>query len=249
MFAPLILAIIFFLPLPVMRVYGRNIKDGYKTIFIGVGLVAAGITAVFILARFMGSPIGASIAENLGEVTAVASENPTVVDMMGLGKVAPQERVKVLTEAYTYAFNALPALMLILATLVSYMEYRILVRFTAGGSEPLTALTPIKDFSLPKRAFWGWIIIYAVTAMSVILGVYGSDVLQANVQLLFQFVFQIQGVAVIFFFCSYKKWSSKIGLILSIIFFLTSIGQMLLCLLGFLDLGFGLRKPGWRRRK
>ena len=107
---------------------------------------------------------------------------------------------------------------------------------------PLPMLAPISEFSMPRRAVWGWIFIYLMSMGVALAGFSAGDVLLINSQLLFQFVFQIQGVAVMFYFCKMKKLNNIVPIILCLIVAASAMGQMLLCLLGFMDLGFGLRR-------
>lgn len=63
-----------------------------------------------------------------------------------------------------------------------------------------------------------------------------------SLELLFTFIFSIQGLAVIFFFGYSKKIPKPVVLIVSGIFIFTWLGQTFLFLLGLTDLVLEIRK-------
>ncbi|MFV0516745.1 MAG: DUF2232 domain-containing protein [Aminipila sp.] len=242
MYTLIIFAVLIFLPLPLMASSARKTQDGYKAIFQGVFGVAISMALIFLMATATGHPIGQTISADLQSFCEMAAGNDQFISMLGMGKLSFQERVSLLTQVYTYAINALPATTLVWATVISYFEYMFISKMSKRAKYPLPQLPPLKEFSMPKKALWGWILIYLMTLVVTLIGFMDSNVLQVNVQVLFQFAFQIQGIAVIFYFCDQKRWSKVVAIIICLLFLPTAIGQMLLCMLGFFDLGFGLRR-------
>lgn len=247
MYTLIIFSVLVFLPLPLMASAARKTKKSYRAIFEGVLGVAIAMMLMFIIASATGNPVGRAIASDLQLFCETAASNNQIVSMLGMEKVPLGERVKTLTKVYTYAINALPATMLVWSTIIAYFEYMIISIISRRAKYPLPELTKLKDFSMPKKALWGWILIYLMTFVVTLLGFMDSNILQINIQVLFQFAFQIQGLAVVFYFCDSKKWPKVVAVILCLFFLPTAIGQMLLCMIGFLDLGFGLRKIITRR--
>lgn len=247
MYTLIIFSLLIFLPLPLMASVARKTKNCYKAIFGGVIGVAVALMVLFVIASFTGNPIGQAIASDLQLFSQTAASSNQVITMFRMEDISFEERVNTLTEVYTYAINALPATMLVWATIIAYLEYMLISRMSKNAKYPLPQLGKVKDFSMPKKALWGWILIYLMTFIVVMLDFAGSNVLQINIQVLFQFAFQIQGIAAIFYFCYYKKLPKPVAIISSIAFFFTAIGQMILCVVGFLDLGFGLRKKITKR--
>ena len=242
MYTLIIFSVLFFLPLPLMASAARQTKNGYTAIFQGVIGVAIAMMVMFIIASISGNPVGQAIASDLQTFCETAANNNQLVTMLGMDKISYEERVSTLTKVYTYAINALPATMLVWSTIIAYFEYMFVSGLSKESKYPLPQLAKLKDFSMPKKALWGWILIYLMTFAVTLVGFENSSVLHINVQVLFQFAFQIQGLAVIFYFCHSKRWPKVAAVIISLLFFPTAIGQMLLCMIGFLDLGFGLRK-------
>lgn len=247
MYTLIILAVLIFLPLPLMAASAKKTGNGYRAIFEGVNGIAMAMMLVFILAAATGNPVGSVIAGDLQLFADAAANSSQIVSMLGLEKLSYTERVNTLTSVYTYAINALPAVILVWGTIIAYFEYIIVSKAAVGSKYQLPQLGKFKDFSLPKRALWGWVMIYLLTFAVSLMNFMDTSVLQVNIQILFQFTFQIQGIAVIFHFCDFKKWPKAVPVILSIAFFPTAIGQMILCVMGFMDLGFGLRKAITRR--
>lgn len=242
MYTLIIFSLLVFLPLPVMASTGRKSGSGYRAIFEGVMSVAMAMLLMFCIAAASGHPIGKLIAGDLHIFAEAAAQNEMLVNMLGMEDASASERVAALTSVYTYTINALPAVVLVWCTVLSYFEYRIVSKLSRKMKNPLPMLTPFHEFTLPKTALWGWVLIYLMTLIAVVLDIAGSNVLEANIQVLFQFVFQIQGMAVIFYFCHQKKLPVIVPVLLCALFYPTAIGQLMLSLLGFLDLGFGLRK-------
>lgn len=247
MYTLIIFSVLVFLPLPLMASAARKTNNGYRAIFEGVLGVAIAMMLMFIIASFTGNPVGRAIASDLRLFCETAANSNQIVSMLGMEKVPYNERVNTLTKVYTYAINALPATMIVWSTIIAYFEYMLISRVSRKAKHPLPELAKLKDFSMPKKALWGWILIYLMTFAVTLLGFMDSSVLQINIQVLFQFAFQIQGLAVVFYFCDSKKWPKIVAVILCLVFFPTAIGQMLLCVIGFLDLGFELRKIITRR--
>lgn len=243
----IIFSVLVFLPLPLMASVAKKTGNGYKAVFEGVIGVAITMMFIFIIASVSGNPVGQVIAAELQFFCETAANNNQIVTMLGMETLSFSERVSELTKVYTFAINALPATILVWATIIAYFEYIFISRLSKKAKYPLPILPKFKDFSMPKRALWGWILIYLMTFVVTLIGFMESNVLQVNIQVLFQFVFQIQGLAVIFYFCDFKKWSKIVTVILCLVFLPTVIGQMLLSMMGFLDLGFGLRKIITRR--
>lgn len=242
MYILIIFSVLVFLPLPLMALTSQKTGNAYKAIFQAVIGVAIAMMLIFILASFSGNPVGHIIAAELQSFCETVANNNQIVTMLGMDKLSFDERINELVKIYTYAINALPATLLVWATIIAYFEYMFISRINKKAKYPLPDLPKVKDFSLPKKALWGWVLIYLMTLFFILIGFVESNILQINIQVLFQFVFQIQGIAVIFYFCDYKKWSKVVTIILCLVFLPTIIGQMLLCTMGFLDLGFGLRK-------
>ncbi len=247
MYTLIIFSVLFFLPLPLMASAARRTRNAYKAIFEGVIGVAIAIMILFVVASFAGNPVGQNIAANLNVFSETAAKSDQVVSILHMGDIPFAERVSTLNKVYAYAINALPATMLIWATIIAYFEYMLISKMSEKSRYPLPRLSKLKDFSMPRKALLGWIFIYLMTLIITIFNFTGSNVLQINIQLLFEFAFQIQGIAAVFYFCDFKKWPKISAIIGCLIFFLTAIGQLLLCIIGFLDLGFGLRKIITRR--
>jgi len=74
------------------------------------------------------------------------------------------------------------------------------------------------------------------------MGIIDKDLIMFNLELLFTFIFSIQGLAVIFFIGYSKKLPKIILFIVSGIFILTWIGQTFLFLLGLTDGILNIRK-------
>jgi uncharacterized protein YybS (DUF2232 family) len=74
------------------------------------------------------------------------------------------------------------------------------------------------------------------------MGIIDKSLMMFNLEMLFTFVFSIQGLAVIFYFGHSKKIPKLVLIIVSGIFILTWLGQTFLFLLGLTDVVLDIRK-------
>ena len=241
MYSLIIILVMAILPLPIMVSTARKSGNAYKAVFEGVLSVGVALMMMFMMAASTGNPVGKVLLENVQTICQMAAESSQVASMLGMEDASAMERLTVLTKVYSYAINALPAVIIMCSTVLLYLEYRIMARMTKMAKNPLPMPAPLSEFTMNRMTVWGWVFIYLMSLGVTLMGFPAGDVLQVNTQLLFQFVFQIQGVAVIFFYCKMKKLNDIIPVLLCMFFMASALGQMLLCLLGFLDLGFGLR--------
>lgn len=242
MYILILIACLFFLPLPLMAASVRKGRYGYKAIFDSVVGLAMVMLLLFSIASVTGMPVGETMAKNMKSITEITTETSRLSNMLGISGMDPKEQIEALTKIYTYTINALPGTFIVWGTVISYFEYMILARITAKSRTPFPALTPLKDFSLPKESLLGWCVIYILGMATVMLKLSVGEILFVNIQLIFQLVFEIQGIAVLLYIFAVKKVHKAVPAALTAIMFLTSIGQLILTILGFLDLGLNIRK-------
>ncbi len=238
--------IIFFVtPLIVMASIGKRIKNGYKIIGICVLISSIFLALTFGILSMFGRPLGEFISGNIDRIASTAVHSEEITSMLGFSELSPSERLSKLVEIYTLAVNSVPALLIIILTVISYLEYLLISSFKIGKDKLVSDLLPLRDLTFPKETVWGAIAIYMITfaikSLDVYLGDVG-DVLEINARILFQFLFQIQGISVLLFLIDKKNWHKSIGILIIIVFFMNAIGQMLLSFIGFFEMGFGLRK-------
>ncbi|MBN7773380.1 DUF2232 domain-containing protein [Clostridium aminobutyricum] len=248
MYTLIIFSAVLFLPVPIMVMAARKSGSGYRAILEGVIGVALAMVLFFVIAALNGMPVGQTIAENLQTISENMAANSEFVKLAGLEEQSFTERVSAISQIYTYAINALPAVILSWATIIAYFEYLIISKASLKKKEPLPQLSKFKNFSMPWKALWGWILIYALTWIVVSFGFEQGNVLQINIQILFELAFEIQGMAVIFYFIESKRQPKVIAALLCIVFMCTNLGKLLLSALGFLDLALGLRKVRIKRQ-
>ncbi len=237
-----LLIIITITPLFINLTLGKKQKDGYKTILLSIFFTTILLTLAFGILSTFGEPLGEKISRGINEIAVIGAQSKDVISLLGLEDVPKTQRIEELIDIYTMMTNALPSVLVILATFISYFEYKILSSIETKGKSLVYKLKPIDTLTFPKGTVWGAIILYFATVFIRFLEIQGGDVLEINCRVLFQFFFQIQGIAVLFFLVKKKKWSNTVGVLLTIVFFLTMLGQMLLSFIGFFEMGFGLRE-------
>ena len=85
-------------------------------------------------------------------------------------------------------------------------------------------------------------IIFLLSWVLAKTGIKIGDLLYANINALFNFVFCLQGMSVIFMFCHKKGAPKAIAVIIILFFLFTGLGKIALLLLGFADVMFRLKE-------
>lgn len=101
---------------------------------------------------------------------------------------------------------------------------------------------PFRYFSLPRNIVWGFLIIYILAYGASYFDLVDKTVLMTNIVYIFQFVFAIQGMAVVVYYFKNKHTPKLIQMIVYVILLLTNIGGMGLFFIGMIDLFINLRR-------
>ncbi len=183
---------------------------------------------------------------------SAAATGHSVAESMEL----PEAQAEVLGDVYRYAIATLPATLFVMAIIVTYFEYIIIAKILngsaarkagAGADDGFSALAPIPQmpkisrFTLPPSALTGCLVVILLS-----WGLSGTDTfnglaLNGNVNIVFEFIFCIQGISVLFFLGESKRVSKPVIAVTSVILLGLSLGQTLLFLLGIFDLIFGVK--------
>ncbi len=209
---------------------------------VGTGLLAGifGALAVMVIGELMGTNVFDEMYEAVDQTIKTLSTDPNFAAMVGengsVDKTLEQMRAM-----YESSIKLLPAMLCIFALLASYIEYIIISKiYKPGGIAPIP-MTKIQEFDLPRRMVTTWCLIYLAALLLSETEVLANSAVFLNVMLLFNLAFMLQGISVIFMFCSARKITRVVAVILSALALLTGIGGLVIRLLGFTDLLFGLK--------
>ncbi|PYZ91777.1 hypothetical protein CR194_19365 [Salipaludibacillus keqinensis] len=134
-----------------------------------------------------------------------------------------------------------PTLMIIVGVIFAFIVQIIAGALLRKKHRDVNRFPPLREWSFPKAFIW----YYLLTYLFILIGVDEGTALHtvvANLRPILDVVMVIQGLALMFFYFHFKRWSIVIPVILVVISFLFPIFLHILRILGIIDLGFDLRK-------
>lgn len=135
-----------------------------------------------------------------------------------------------------------PAAMIVASFFMAYINYVLSVQVLKRIGYRVETLGPFREFSLPKTILMGTLIIGGLTMLMRNVEGINYTTLAANVLVIFQFIYLLQGLAVV----SHFLFKFNLGMVLkSIIFILVILNQMaltIIAILGFIDIVVDFRK-------
>lgn len=242
MYTFLLLAIMIFMPIPIMMRYMLTGRNAYRGILEGSLSAVTGVALVFLM---FWSMTGATFFEVLN--SALNQIKIEDLDMsgyyaMGMKQLQPDAMQLALDNMKEMTKLALPGMLIVFSLVVAYLNYGFLSWFIGRTGRKISALPPFRTFSLPRNIIIGSLIVYLLSYISANMGIIDKNLIMFSLELLFTFVFSIQGLAVIFYFGYSKKIPRIVLVVVSAVFVFTWLGQTFLFLLGLIDIILDIRK-------
>lgn len=241
MYSSLLFFFILVVPIPIIAVRIKRGISPFKACLSGIIGGGIAVALVFIIAQVSGSGIGEELDLAIKDMAKLLAENDQMTKALGIEDSSTSEKIKLITEIYNVGAAILPSTLLIITAIVGYLESIIICRIVKNGEGLRLPMTPIREFSLPGNALMGWIIIFILSWISKAIGINGSDTLLANVDILFEFTFALQGISLIFFTAHIKHIVKVFPVILIIVLIIVPIGKTFLFIIGIADLILGLK--------
>jgi Predicted membrane protein len=231
-----------FIPVPVMMKYMLTGRNAYRGILEGSLSAMTGVALVFLVFWTMtGATFFDVLSSSLNQIK-VEDMNLSAYYAAGMKSLQPDTMQLALDNMKEMTKLAVPGTLIVFCLIIAYLNYALLSWILTKSGKRISALPPFRVFSLPKNIVIGSLIIYLLSYVTANMGIIDKNLMMFNLELLFTFVFSIQGLAVIFYFGYLKKIPKIILLILSAIFLLTWLGQTFLFLLGLTDLVLDIRR-------
>lgn len=241
MYLFIIFVLVFAVPLISMPHYMKAGElSPYATVFQGAFNTWIPTAVVMMFASFTGQDILAHLRGYSELLIETAVNEASMTDMAVFSGMSDMELTALLSSAYNSILITLPASIIIGAVITAYIEYIVLSRILKKHSS-VRRLTAFREFSLPKNAIMGIFLMYLA---SWLISVSGSDfgmAVYANVSSIFDFAFTLQGISVIFMFAHMKRIPKPVAVIAIVLIWGSYIGEMLLVMLGLIDLMFGVK--------
>jgi uncharacterized protein YybS (DUF2232 family) len=232
----------FIMPIPIMMRYMLTGRNAYRGILEGSLSAVTGVTLVFLI---FWSVTGFTFFDVLDSTLKQISVENLILNSdytMGVKQLQPDAMKLALDNAKEMTKLAVPGTLIICCMIVAYLNYGVISWAIHKSGRKISKLPPFRAFSLPKNIVIGALIIYILSYITINMGIIDKSLMMFNLELLFTFVFSIQGLAVVFYIGYSKRIPKLILVIISAVFFLTWLGQMFLFLLGLTDVVLDIRK-------
>lgn len=242
MYTLLILLIMIIIPIPVMMKYMLTGRNAYRGILEGSMSAMTGVALVFLMFWSMTGATFFEVINSALSQLSVEDMNLSSYYMMGMKELEPDAMKLVLENVKEMTKLALPGTIIVFSLVIAYLNYAVISWVFRKSGRKISALPPFRAFSLPKNIIMGSLIIYLLSYITANMGIIDKSLIMFNLELLFTFVFSIQGLAVVFYFGHTKKIPKFVLIIVAGIFIMTWLGQTFLFLLGLTDVVLDIRK-------
>ena len=243
MYLLLIYFLILVVPIAVMPGYIRTGKmSPYRTVMQATLIVTVMTVIVFMVASMTGEGIFAQLQELIDDMAKDLAKNPMIEDSLNLASVSKADRVEVISAIYKSAFAVMPATIMAMSAVVSYIEYIIISKIMSRRVATVRRMPKFREFTWPGSALMGIMGMYLLSWLLTKTGVFADSLVYMNIDFLFNFMFSLQGVSVVLMFCHMKRIPKAIGIIAAVILWMTYFGRMALLIVGMIDLVFGIKK-------
>ena len=243
MYLLLIYFLILVVPIAVMPGYIRTGRmSPYRTVMHATLIVTVMTVIVFMVASMTGEGIFAQLQELIDDMAKELAKNPMIEDSLNLASVSKADRVEVISAIYKSAFAVMPATIMAMSVVVSYIEYIIISKIMSRRVTTVRRMPKFREFTWPGSALMGIMGMYLLSWLLTKTGVFADSMVYMNIDFLFNFMFSLQGVSVVLMFCHMKRIPKAIGIIAAVILWMTYFGRMALLIIGMIDLIFGIKK-------
>lgn len=243
MYLLLIYFLILVVPIAVMPGYIRTGRmSPYRTVMQATLIVTVMTVIVFMVASMTGEGIFAQLQELIDDMAKELAKNPMIEDSLNLASVSKADRVEVISAIYKSAFAVMPATIMAMSVVVSYIEYIIISKIMSRRVTTVRRMPKFREFTWPGSALMGIMGMYLLSWLLTKTGVFADSMVYMNIDFLFNFMFSLQGVSVVLMFCHMKRIPKAIGIIAAVILWMTYFGRMAMLIIGMIDLIFGIKK-------
>ena len=227
-----------FLVMP--RYITKGGRNPYDVVLISVITICAAAAVIFMGASMVGDGVLSQLHGSVEEISKAAAQDPTVIKALKLESHDMAERVKLLTAVYDEALKLIPACIMILSCLTSYIAYLILSKSLSRRGE-VSRMPRFREFDMPNTAVFVLVAIYMIVWLATMTGSVENSAFYTNMDLLFDFVMYLQGASVLFMLFYVKHIPKGFALALTIVLWNIYMGRSIIVMLGIFDLIFSFK--------
>lgn len=238
-------SVIFFLILIIpFLIMPRHIKAGiippYRIVLLSVLTITATAAVIFMVASFSGEGMYRQLYEVTEVISRQAAENPVIIESVNMAGISEADRIEMLMQSYKTGLMCLPATIMFMGAIVSYIAYIIISR-VIGRKHEVKRMPRFREFTFGHGTAMAMMLMYIIAWIMLESEMAVGEMMYVNINLLFDLVFSLQGIAVVMMFFHFKKVPQAAAVAVSGLMWITSIGKMFLMIMGIADLIIGLR--------
>lgn len=238
------LLIIFFLilvvPFIVMPRYITKHRSPYEAVLMSDAVICAAAALIFMLQAVTGEGMFTQLHDAVQSAAGTVANDSNVIEFLGMEDLSAGERKELVIGLYDGVFKLLPVGIMILGAVVSYIVY-IVMSVSLNKRAPVELMPKFREFSVPNSAVFVLIGMYLLIWMLTATGTFEDNSFYVNMDLLFDFVFFLQGMSVVFMLFYMKHIPRGFALALCIVLWNIYIGRTMLVVIGMFDVIFGLK--------
>ncbi len=161
-------------------------------------------------------------------------------DSVGLN--VPSDMKDALLSSLELLRVTLPALLLLVAIMDSYLNYTVARVVLRRLGLHLNALPTFAQWRAPGNVAAGFLLLMVLSLVGGYMGLGSTDVIMSNILLLFQIILLVQGISLAYFFLMRRNINKFVGILLIIFILFNQFLALMAMLAGLLDVLFDFRK-------
>lgn len=242
MYTILILSIMIFIPIPIMGKYMMNKKNPYRAVLQGILYSLVGIAIVFIMAKIQtGSNILQMFHQSFKQ--ALETQDPKAfLQSIGAGNISEKEFLENIEQVVKLIEMMVPGSLIIWSSIFAYFDYIIISKALVKSGMEVPLLPPLRMLALPRNSLFGAVIIFILAYLSAEIGIIEETMILLNIQLVLNFIFSVQGLAVVLYYAYLRRIPKVVTVLICIALLSFGYGRILLFILGLMEIVLNLRK-------
>ena len=224
-------------------VMGYMMNKGYAPSKVLLGGTVASIASSVLSMALTSVLVGISTMDQLGEMfQQIIDMQVRIYEGMGADTYQIEEVRKNLEAITQAALMVIPAAVVLSSAFLTYLNYVIAIRVLNRIGYQTEKLPPVQHFRLSKSFLMGTFLIIALTILIKNLNIVHYETLVSNIFVIFQFIYFVQGLAVISFYMTAFRVHRLLQGIIFLFLLLNQFAFFAASVLGFLDAFINFRK-------
>lgn len=224
-------------------VMGYMMNKGYSPSKVLLGGTVASIASSVLSMALTSVLVGISTMDQLGEMfQQIIDMQVRIYEGMGADTYQIEEVRKNLEAITQAALMVIPAAVVLSSAFLTYLNYVIAIHVLNRIGYQTEKLPPVQHFRLSKSFLMGTFLIIALTILIKNLNIVHYETLVSNIFVIFQFIYFVQGLAVISFYMTAFRVHRLLQGIIFLFLLLNQFAFFAASVLGFLDAFINFRK-------